>query len=236
MSAFIETTIYECDALVNVDAIEMARPDFDNGGDTSVIRWRRPYEQTSPEGGSALSIHALEYNEDEAQEPYDSLKAKILAATVKEKENIPPTPPIREKEDRSLSCRSHTTSRTRTREEACVPPTPEEAHAYAMEANLSFDVDAFWDYYEIRGWTICGFPVCNWKALMREWVRRQDRWRREEAKRDAREARRLAHIDAKMDEREAKRERRTGGGRRKADNNVEMSDEVREEVRRDFTF
>ena len=122
-----------------------------------------------------------------------------------EKENLPPTPPIREKEDRSLSCRSHTTSRARVREEACVPPTPEEAHAYAMEANLSFDVDAFWDYYEIRGWTICGFPVCNWKALMREWVRRQDRWRREEAKRDAREARRLAHIDAKMDERAEKR-------------------------------
>ena len=95
MSAFIETTIYECDALVNVDAIEMARPDFDNGGDTSVIRWRRPYEQTSPEGGSVLSIHTLEYNEDEAQEPYDSLKAKILAAsTAKEKENIPPTPPL----------------------------------------------------------------------------------------------------------------------------------------------
>ena len=53
---------------------------------------------------------------------------------------------------------------------------------------------------------------------------------------DEREARRTAHIDAKMDEREARRERRAGGGRRKADNNVEMSDEVREEVRRDFTF
>ena len=46
----------------------------------------------------------------------------------------------------------------------------------------------------------------------------------------------LRTSDAKMDEREARRERRAGGGRRKADNNVEMSDEVREEVRRDFTF
>jgi hypothetical protein len=48
------------------------------------------------------------------------------------------------------------------------------------------------------------------------------------------DAKRTAHIDAKMDEREAKRERRASGGRRKADNNVEMSDKVREEVRRDF--
>ncbi len=54
-------------------------------------------------------------------------------------------------------------------------------------------------------------------------------------KADERAERRTAHIDAKMDEREAKRERRTGGGRKKADNNVEMTDEVREEVRRDFT-
>jgi hypothetical protein len=57
-----------------------------------------------------------------------------------------------------------------------------------------------------------------------------------DAKMDARDERRTAHIDAKMDEREAKRERRAGGGRRKADNNVEMSDEVREEVRRDFAL
>ena len=55
-------------------------------------------------------------------------------------------------------------------------------------------------------------------------------------RKQARDAKLTAHIDAKMDEREAKRERRAGGGRRKADNNVEMSDEVREEVRRDFTF
>ena len=155
----------------------------------------------------------------------------------KEKENIPPTPPIREKEDLSPShLASLPTPRACAYEQACVPPTPEEVHAYAAEADLAFDVDAFWDYYEIRGWTVRGFPVCNWKALMREWARRQDRWRREEAKRDARDAKRTAHIDAKMDEREAKRERRAGGGRRKADNNVEMSDEVREEVRRDFTF
>ena len=169
------------------------------------------------------------------------------------KENLSPTPPIREKDLSPSRLASLHTNLPRPRaREACVPPTLEEAHAYAAEANLAFDVDAFWDYYEIRGWTVRGSPVCNWKALMREWGRRQARWRREEAKRDAREARRLAHIDArmdardekrtahidaKMDAREAKREKRSRSyGRRKADNNVEMTDEVREEVRRDFSF
>jgi hypothetical protein len=153
----------------------------------------------------------------------------------KEKENLPPAPPIREKEDLPPShlASLHT---ARAREEACVPPTCEEAHAYAAKARLAFDVDAFWDYYEIRGWTVRGFPVCNWQALMREWVRRQDRWRREELKREDREAKRTAHIDAKMDERERKRERLGVGGRKKADNWVAMTDEVREAVRRDFDF
>ena len=97
MATFIETTIYEWDAFVNVDAIEMLRPDFEDS-EASIIRWRRPYEQTSPEGGSVLSGFALEYNEDHVQEPYDSLKAKILAATAKEgKETFPPTTPHKEK-------------------------------------------------------------------------------------------------------------------------------------------
>ena len=68
--------------------------------------------------------------------------------------------------------------------------------------------------------------------MMKSWTSACVTWQ----KIDDRRAKLTAHIDAKMDEREAKRERRTGGGRRKADNNVEMSDEVREEVRRDFTF
>ena len=42
---------------------------------------------------------------------------------------------------------------------------------------------------------------------------------------DEREARRLAHMDAKMDERERKREKRSGGGRKKADNYIASTPE-----------
>ena len=63
---------------------------------------------------------------------------------------------------------------------------------------------------------------------MREWGRRQDRWRREELKREEREAKRQAHIDAKMDEREAKRASRpSASGRRRADNWVGSTEEQR---------
>ena len=75
--------------------------------------------------------------------------------------------------------------------------------------------------------------------MLKAWKNTRSRLERRDEKLiahfDERADKRQAHIDAKMDEREAKRERRMGG-RRKADNNVEMSDKVREEVRRDFSF
>jgi hypothetical protein len=87
----------------------------------------------------------------------------------------------------------------------------------------------FWNTNSATGWTYRGSRIVKWGPLLQSWHRSVKR-------KQARDAKLTAHIDAKMDEREAKRERRAGGGRRKADNNVEMSDEVREEVRRDFTF
>ena len=164
-------------------------------------------------------------------------------------ECLPPAPPIIITDEEDNHPSSDLKGGSAARERVCIPPTLEEAHAYAKEARFTFDVDEFWDYYEVCGWTVRGVPVGNWKALMRNWARRQNRWARAkkeremheaaerermEARVDEREAKRQAHIDAKMDERERKRERRTGGGRRKADNYIEMSDEVREEVRRDF--
>ena len=79
----------------------------------------------------------------------------------------------------------------------------------------------------------------SWHAACVTWQKTENRRAKAQAhfdeKMDERAEKRQAHIDAKMDERERKRER-LGGGRRKADNNVEMTDEVRDGVRRDFTF
>ena len=168
--------------------------------------------------------------------------------------SIPPAPIIimEDNNDPSPDIKGGHRAHAYACDEGCTPPTLDEAIAYANEAHLEFDVCEFWDHYEVSGWRIRnGTPICNWQAAMRNWARRQARWAQAERKRedrereererlerrvDEREARRLAHMDAKIDERERKRERRAGGGRKKADNNVEMTDEVREEVRRDFTF
>ncbi len=152
----------------------------------------------------------------------DALEA--LAREAKEgKENLSPTPPIREREE------GQATSRACVREGFLVP-TLDEVKTFAATIGIQADIaEEFWNYYDGIGWQSKGSPVRKWRPLLKAWQNAHRRF-------DRRDADRTAHIDAKMDERERRRERRTGGGRRKADNNVEMTDEVREEVRRDFTF
>ena len=152
----------------------------------------------------------------------DALEA--LAREAKEgKENLSPTPPIREREE------GQATSRACVREGFLVP-TLDEVKTFAATIGIQADIaEEFWNYYDGIGWQSKGSPVRKWRPLLKAWQNAHRRF-------DRRDAARTAHIDAKMDERERSRDRRFGGGRRKADNNVEMTDEVREEVRRDFTF
>ena len=156
-----------------------------------------------------------------------------LVTTANEKEKVPPAPPIREK----ALCTKHA-GRARVRE-GFKKPTVEEVAAHIAEKGYTFDAEEFWNFYTSKGWRVGMQPMKSWTSACVTWQKIEDRRARREARLDAmmdeRAERRLAHIDAKMDEREKKRERRAGG-RRKADNNVEMSDEVREEVRRDFAL
>ena len=159
----------------------------------------------------------------------DALEA--LAKGAKEKENIPPAPPIREKE---VSPSPNTPARTREESNltcgGMVVPTLGEVKAFASANGIAADIaEDFHNYYDAMGWRYNGGLIYNWRALLKAWQRARKRFA-------AKDATLTAHIDAKMDERERRRDRRFGGGRRKADNNVEMTDEVREEVRRDFTF
>ena len=161
-----------------------------------------------------------------------------LVRVAKEKENIPPTPPIREKEE------THTdTPRARVREGFLVPTLAEVA-AYIKANGLSVDAEKFWNHYNAIGWKVGKSPIRCWQSVCHVWDRGERRQALKEAaqlahfdaKADERAEKRQAHIDARMDERERKRERRAGGGRKKADNWVAMTDEVREAVRRDFDF
>jgi hypothetical protein len=115
--------------------------------------------------------------------------------------------------------------------EGALIPTLDEVKSAAPGLGVDLaTAEEFWNYYEGIGWHSKGSQVRKWRPLLKAWQNAHRRF-------DKRDAARIAHIDAKMDEREAKRASRpSASGRRKADNNVEMTDEVREEVRRDFTF
>ncbi|MBO4709642.1 MAG: hypothetical protein J5727_07690 [Kiritimatiellae bacterium] len=109
--------------------------------------------------------------------------------------------------------------------------------AHIAAKGYAFDAEEFWNFYESKGWRIGSHAMKSWPAACVTWQkieeRRDKRNAHLDAKMDERAEKRQAHLDAKMHERDRMR---GNSGRRKADNNVEMTDEVREEVRRDFAL
>ncbi len=150
----------------------------------------------------------------------DALEA--LVTTAKEKETLPPTPPIREKEsacvetpacareDETLSCKGMRI------------PSLDEVKRFAAQNAIDADTaEDFWLNCDATGWTYKGSTILKWRSMLKSWSRSR--------KRNAvRDEKRQAHIDAKMDEREAKRASRpSASGRRKADNWVGSTEEQR---------
>ena len=160
-------------------------------------------------------------------EAIDKLSANLFLSlqNTKEEKGKHPHTPLKEKGEKG--------ARITTRARTCGGiHLPDLETAIAVAATLNIDAETakdFWYFYDGQGWRAKNGAVLNWQSMLMSFARGRKRL-------EMKEAERTAHLDEKMDAREAKRERRAGGGRRKADNNVEMSDEVREEVRRDFTF
>ncbi len=53
-----------------------------------------------------------------------------------------------------------------------VKPTVTEIKEYAAKNNLTLDAELFFDYYESKGWRIGSAAMKDWKATVRNWVRR----------------------------------------------------------------
>ena len=51
-------------------------------------------------------------------------------------------------------------------------PTVSEIGTYIVEQNYCVDPQAFWDFYESKGWKIGKEPMKDWKAAVRNWMRR----------------------------------------------------------------
>ena len=52
-------------------------------------------------------------------------------------------------------------------------PTLDEITAYCTERKNSVDPQAFFDFYESKGWRVGNQPMKDWKACIRTWERRE---------------------------------------------------------------
>ena len=216
MSAFIPIKTFHIgnvvDAFVNVDRIVMV--------------WDDDYRDDME--GQCFYSMTDGFSTEHAAEPYDSVVAKILAATAKEEKGKIPHTPLKEKGETSLE----TKTRARTREKF-VKPTVEAVAKYIRDNGYTFDPEAFWNFYESKGWRVGNHVMKSWTSACVTWQKRTDAEKKREAeltahidaRADEREAKRTAHFDAILEEREAKRERRSGGGRKKADNYIASTPE-----------
>lgn len=55
-----------------------------------------------------------------------------------------------------------------------VKPTVKEIREYCTERRNNVDAEAFWGFYESKGWKVGGSPMKNWKAAVITWEKRKD--------------------------------------------------------------
>ena len=53
-----------------------------------------------------------------------------------------------------------------------IKPTVDEIAAYCSERKNNIDAQAFYDFYESKGWRVGNQPMKDWKASVRTWERR----------------------------------------------------------------
>ena len=125
------------------------------------------------------------------------------------KRDIPPKPPIerkpeetnknstagaREGDSAKTPQKSNNTDKPKEPEKRFVKPTLQEVAAYVAEKNYKFDPEAFWNFYESKGWKVGRVSMKSWKSACVTWQKSlEGRLTRQQ------------EIDAKMDERYEKR-------------------------------
>ena len=75
------------------------------------------------------------------------------------------------------------------------PPTVSEVEEYCRENNYNIDAQRFVDFYESKGWMVGKNKMKDWKAAVRNWVRRQKEENRSEKPLDEKTQKRYAKYD-----------------------------------------
>jgi hypothetical protein len=86
-----------------------------------------------------------------------------------EREKSPHTP-LKEKEERK---EEPLYAGARTCEARFVKPTAEEIAAYCRSRNNGLDANQIWDFYESKGWLIGKNKMKDWRSAVRTWERRK---------------------------------------------------------------
>lgn len=56
-----------------------------------------------------------------------------------------------------------------------IPPTIEEVKAYCQEKGYMIEAENFCDFYQSKGWKVGTSQMKDWKAAVRQWMRRDSR-------------------------------------------------------------
>lgn len=114
---------------------------------------------------------------DQEAEKYESIKAKRAAAGKKHKGNqhTQEEPKQEEPEEKQQTEKEEPPEKPSKKPKAknFEKPTIEEIQAYCTERKNSIDAQAFFDFYESKGWKIGTAKMKDWRASVRNWERRQ---------------------------------------------------------------
>lgn len=115
---------------------------------------------------------------DQEAEKYETIKAKRAAAGKKHKGNqhTQEEPKQEEPEEKQQTEKEDPTTEKpaeKPKAKNFEKPTVEEIQAYCTERKNSVDAQAFFDFYESKGWKIGTAKMKDWRASVRNWERRQ---------------------------------------------------------------
>lgn len=66
-------------------------------------------------------------------------------------------------------------------------PTIEQIKVYCLEAGKNIDAEAFFDFYEAKGWVVGKAPMKDWKAAVRNWAKNESQFLRRKVGSDGQE-------------------------------------------------
>ena len=66
-------------------------------------------------------------------------------------------------------------------------PTIEQIRAYCKEAGKNIDAEAFFDFYEAKGWVVGRSPMKDWRAAVRNWAKNESQFLRRKVGSDGQE-------------------------------------------------